>query len=381
MWDKAAEAHSKAAEHFEIALNDADDIETTKTLKLLTANHRRKEGDLNRKIQRMKAAELQRNSHSYSHANNMTLMGSSGGLRNALPEKKNNQNGGHLVSRFFNKSEYLSSEDGLKRAGGIGESYAVLSNDDDNDDTFNKFLETVDLLLQGLINPAVAFTSTPLNKDDIPVQYNRINEDELEASTSASNNSMMESFYMVPTLQECKSLHMNPAPTIKKIDSLGDTVEHTTEFYLQDNEKLKVQITLLSKRLKALEHSAEEENTLKNSILQFRNNVHQQAKRIMQSHNEYSMRSSSIALPSTITNSVNVNSARHPALFSTGTNGTELVLANRLKDLEEENRKLNLHNEKQKTIVNKYKEKWDMLKENAKKRRALSQKSNFEDQE
>lgn len=76
----------------------------------------------------MKAAALQKISQLSSRNNSMTLMGSNGGLRNALPEKKYNQNSGHLVSRFFNKSEYLSSEDGLRRADGIGESYAVLSN-------------------------------------------------------------------------------------------------------------------------------------------------------------------------------------------------------------------------------------------------------------
>lgn len=68
------------------------------------------------------------------HNNNMRMMGSSGGLRNALPDKKgnsssnNNKHSGLLVSRLANRSEYLSSEDGLQRADGIGESYALLSN-------------------------------------------------------------------------------------------------------------------------------------------------------------------------------------------------------------------------------------------------------------
>lgn len=379
LWEKAADAHSKAAEHFEIALNDAADVETIKTLNLLTANHRRKGNDLNRKIQRMKAAALQKISQLSSRNNSMTLMGSNGGLRNALPEKKYNQNSGHLVSRFFNKSEYLSSEDGLRRADGIGESYAVLSNDDDNDDTFNKFLETVDILLQGLINPAVAFTTTPLNKDDVPVQNDvQISDDEPSVQTSNNSNNMMESFYMVHIPKEYGGSRSIVFPTIKKVNSSRNTKERTKEFYLHENEKLKKQITLLVKRAKALEHSAEEGNTLKNSILQFRNNVHQQAKRIMQSHNEYSMRASA-TLHNTIANSATVNPPRYPVMLGTGNNGNELV--NRLKELEEENRQLKIQNEKQKMIVNKYKEKWDMLKENAKKRRAQAQKVTDEEQE
>ncbi|KAG1189835.1 hypothetical protein G6F36_003583 [Rhizopus arrhizus] len=283
LWEKAAEAHSKAA-------------------------GLRKFNDLNRKLERMKSVASQKDRQLSTH-NNLKLMGSNGGLRNALPEKKNSKYSGHLVSRLSNKGEYLSSEDGLRRAGGIGESYALLSNDDDNDDTFNKFLETVDTLLQGLINPAVAFTSAPLNKNDIPVLNDtQTSDDEIDAQIT--NNNMMESFYI----------------------------------------------------------SAEEGNTLKNSILQFRNNVHQQAKRIMQSHYEYSMRLSAVALSNGGANSINVNSIRYPSLLGAGTSGGDLV--NRLKELEEENKQLKAQNEKQKKLANKYKEKWDMLKENAKKRRA-----------
>lgn len=46
------------------------------------------------------------------------------------------------------------------------------------------------------------------------------------------------------------------------------------------------------------------------------------------------------------------------------------IIVNRLRELEEENRQLKIQNEKQKTLVSKYKERWEMLKENAKKRRA-----------
>ncbi|KAG1424422.1 hypothetical protein G6F58_002379 [Rhizopus delemar] len=102
LWEKAAEAHSKAA-------------------------GLRKFNDLNRKLERMKSVASQKDRQLSTH-NNLKLMGSNGGLRNALPEKKNSKYSGHLVSRLSNKGEYLSSEDGLRRAGGIGESYALLSN-------------------------------------------------------------------------------------------------------------------------------------------------------------------------------------------------------------------------------------------------------------
>lgn len=103
---------------------------------------------------------------------------------------------------------------------------------------------------------------------------------------------------------------------------------------------------------------------LKSSVLQFRNDVHIQAKRIMQSHHESSMRSSAAALlgPSSTTIS---SSIRHPTLAGGGHD-----LASRLRELETENIKLRVDHENQKVSINKYCERWEMLKENAKKRRA-----------
>lgn len=42
----------------------------------------------------------------------------------------------------------------------------------------------------------------------------------------------------------------------------------------------------------------------------------------------------------------------------------------RIRELEEENRQLRIQNEKQQALVNKYRERWEKLKESAKKRRA-----------
>lgn len=42
----------------------------------------------------------------------------------------------------------------------------------------------------------------------------------------------------------------------------------------------------------------------------------------------------------------------------------------RIRELEEENRQLKIQNEKQQALMNKYRERWEKLKESAKKRRA-----------
>lgn len=113
---------------------------------------------------------------------------------------------------------------------------------------------------------------------------------------------------------------------------------------------------------------------LKSSVLQFRNDVHIQARRIMQSHHETSMRSSAAALLGPSGSAIN-SSIRHPSLA--GGSGHDPAL--RLKELEMENKQLRAQNEKQAGLVNKYRERWEMLKENAKKRRAsapLTEESN-----
>lgn len=87
----------------------------------------------------------------------------------------------------------------------------------------------------------------------------------------------------------------------------------------------------------------------------------------MQSHHESSMRSSAAALMGgPQSNSIISGSARYPALAGGG--GHDLI--SKLKELEAENKQLKSQNEKQSVLVNKYRERWEMLKENAKKRRA-----------
>lgn len=45
-------------------------------------------------------------------------------------------------------------------------------------------------------------------------------------------------------------------------------------------------------------------------------------------------------------------------------------VVSRIRELEEENRQLKIQNEKQQALMNKYRERWEKLKESAKKRRA-----------
>lgn len=111
--------------------------------------------------------------------------------------------------------------------------------------------------------------------------------------------------------------------------------------------------------------------------MQFRSDVKKQAKRIMQSHDYSAMRASSSAALMTTSNTHNGYIRPSGDL---GKDGFGLVFdpcywylafaVSRIRELEEENRQLKIQNEKQQALMNKYRERWEKLKESAKKRRA-----------
>ncbi|KAI9301905.1 hypothetical protein BJ944DRAFT_290579 [Cunninghamella echinulata] len=432
LWSKAIESHKSAAEQFQLALDYTQDTEAGKTLRLLIATHTRKAKDLERKVIKLKAEQQQRmEARSYEqqqqhyHQRSMSnhIIGAGGlkgidnamnmnGLLNALPNELSPTGPSHLQTKMDKSKTYESFQHNT-----IGESYALLSadNDDDDDDDasdpFNKFLHAVEVLVDQLSNP-VAFASAPLNEDDISTPYHQrlLSNDDTTTTTnftlspSNSNNHshnkdknikdsqdptidnsmMMESFFLVPDHPTSDLNHLvTPSTTIKTaITSISPTSKSSS---MQDNalkienEQLKRHIDHLTRRIKSLEKSAEESHILKSSILQFRNDVQRQAKRIMQSHHgSVSMRSSSVALlgNSTIGNeSISQNSfpRQQQSSVINQTNGSTAELVTRLKDLEEENRRLKDQVDKQQLLMNKYRERWEKLKESAKKRRAQPQ--------
>ncbi|ORZ16475.1 hypothetical protein BCR42DRAFT_36585 [Absidia repens] len=413
LWSKAIEAHQNAAEQFRKSLEYTQDAETGKSLRLLISNHTRKIKEHERKVAKLKSEQEQLekqqrhlqqqeeqelpgqpkqqqqqtgtpvdivyNQQSISDhlvgINNHNGLGKNDinmrGLSNALPGMtcQTTGNGLSLLGRIDKKKVNESSHNGS-----IGESYALLSTDnydadDDASDPFNKFLRVVETLVDQLSNP-VAFASAPLNEDDVPTPYQQklLVADGPNSPPPDSDNdnimdasAMMESFFFVPDNQGDTTL--SSSNTFKDQDM---------ETLQMQNEQLRRRVEQLSRQVQSLEKTAEERNMLKSSILQFRNDVQRQAKRIMQTHESTSMRSSSVALlgNSGINASATHNSyPRHPGMNQT-TNGSTAELVTRLKDTEDENKRLKDQLDKQQVLMNKYRERWEKLKESAKKRRA-----------
>ncbi|CDH53332.1 predicted protein [Lichtheimia corymbifera JMRC:FSU:9682] len=354
-WAKAAEAHSQAAEQFQKAVAYTQDAVASKTLQLLALDHLRKAKELERKvikIQKGRQATKQHspsgshsiNEHSSSSSSSSSTISSSfdmGSLRQALAGDRKRHHGGRTTHGSSTPA--------------IGGSYAVLPSDgrdedsDEDADPFNKFWGVVEQLMDNLSNP-VAFTSAPLNEYDNPTPA----WTQQKSSTTAANmddeddhlaSKMMESYFFVPDPQQYQNG--------------SESSSSKSNDYATENEQLRKRVNDLTYQVQSLEKAAEERNALKSSIMQFRSDVKKQAKRIMQSQDYSAMRaSSSAALMTTSTNTHN------------GYIRPSGDLVSRIRELEEENRQLKIQNEKQQVLMNKYRERWEKLKESAKKRRA-----------
>ncbi|KAG9294110.1 hypothetical protein G9A89_021469 [Geosiphon pyriformis] len=261
----------------------------------------------------------------------------------------------------------------------VEESYMVLkenndSADDDDSDPFNKFWEIVESLVSKVSNP-VAFATVPLhlsgfrNINDyskplennivplsLPIQ-NKLNQHiETYTKPDALSSTMVESYFIVPT---DKKLISNNSAGEYSASLSGNknppSISKTIEEYAIENQQLKLILDNLSKRMLAYEKAAEENSMLKSSIMQFRNDVEKQAKRIKQSQE---LRSSLLVRQLSPDSSAVTNSN---------------FLQRRVKELEDELRKVKHDNETQKVLMTKYRERWEKLKESAKKRRSEKQ--------
>lgn len=99
--------------------------------------------------------------------------------------------------------------------------------------------------------------------------------------------------------------------------------------------------------------------------------MHNQAKRLRQTHEENMMSRSAIVPTSKnmkILGSSTVDMGKIYIDFFLQVILTFILKVNRVRELEEENRDIRLQNKKQEASIKKYRERWEKLKEGAKKR-------------
>jgi hypothetical protein len=114
---------------------------------------------------------------------------------------------------------------------------------------------------------------------------------------------------------------------------------------------------------------------LKSSIVQFKLDLQKQAKKLMQSQDSLrnSMALSRMAPLQQAVNNLNLSAPNNDSVSSNPTTATDsetdIALRRRILELESELKSLKQENDKQNNLMAKYKERWEKLKESAKKRR------------
>ncbi|KAI9205455.1 uncharacterized protein BJ171DRAFT_581132 [Polychytrium aggregatum] len=139
------------------------------------------------------------------------------------------------------------------------------------------------------------------------------------------------------------------------------TVNRTADELMAENDELRTTIDALTKRLAVMEKAWEENSVLRNSIIQFRQDVQKQAKRYKQSPLGLSRQYSTPA------------SGKH---VGTMTDPMDTDLQSRVAELEAELEKCKQENEAQTLVMNKYKDRWERLKESARKKKESKESFN-----
>ncbi|KAJ3046006.1 hypothetical protein HDV00_003754 [Rhizophlyctis rosea] len=298
------------------------------------------------------------------------------------------------------------------------QSYLMLNDqaqpDNDPEDPFNKFWEVVENLVQKIsVTGPVAFTTAPLGNEPPQLQVNTVLSPSSQTSGRPADHmendplrstTMLNSYFVIPPHNSAGSPISSPLPsmgqsslqpaqynadlvnTTASVDSnffggagrratvgietmqpLGVTAAQrgqsgirprkTLEEYQIENEQLKQTIDMLTRKVALLERAAEENNLLRSSIIQFRQDFQKQAKRLMHNQSASGIRTGPVPHPSQY----------KPHMSAADMSSTSA--AQRIAELEDELNRVREESEKQNVAMQRYKERWDKLKESAKRKK------------
>ncbi|KAK9763031.1 hypothetical protein K7432_010660 [Basidiobolus ranarum] len=365
--EEAMQEHLSAAEHFELAIEFTSDAEVIRTLELLSSAHQRQGLEMERKINK----NLLQKRTSNSHDENLPKASSTAKTLSALSSRYISNS-----TRFRSSHSHSSS---ISPSHMFDDSFLVLKSnihDEENkSDPFDRFWEAVEALIQNTSNP-IAFATAPLegmerfDVEEIRGQYKK-SDDHQE---NPNLHETLGSFIIVPE-QSSKSRQPRKDPVESdsespKIPSKSHPIANkhsnrpkaigstkTIEEYAIENQHLKKAIDILSRQVNALEKAAEENTLLKSSIIQLRQDLQKQAKKGRLAPE----------LSRIYGSKYSTSESQH-----VGPNAHAATPQKKIQELEEEVRVLKLENDKQSMMLNKYRDRWDQLKESAKKKRSIA---------
>ncbi|KAF8626065.1 hypothetical protein AX15_005100 [Amanita polypyramis BW_CC] len=355
----AAEEHTKAADAYLAAVERSHDESARRTLRMLYNDHVKAEKELQRKIEKLKQEGKDPN----------------------LPHKQERPipppiRGLQLDGVQSTQGSTSSPPPSRPMIDTVDESFMLLGGQrSDPGDAFNQFWNIMQGMLDNLSQP-VAFASVPLGMEDtsIPPKSTPRQDDNSDTEIDEpifARLSRRIGIGREPPKPSSVSDRRMPLSS-DDFEDVDDFLEEDS-FYLvptnpgippavlgRENAKLKSEMESMRKRCEAMERVIQ---MRKEQDLQLRDSIFQATREAQRALSASTMASR----PGVDLSGLNINV---PPVPLPGINtGREAQYLRRIKELEEEIRTLRMENEKNKTMITKYKERWEKLKESAKRKK------------
>ncbi|KAK2460550.1 hypothetical protein APHAL10511_007020 [Amanita phalloides] len=364
----AAEEHAKAADAYLAAVERSHDESAKRTLRMLYNDHCKAERELQRKIEKLRQDGKDPN---LPYKQEQPI----------LPLVRGVQSTGIQIPHD------TASPPPRPMIDTVDESFMLLGGQrSDPGDAFNQFWSIMQGMLDNLSQP-VAFATVPLGTEDTKAQsgipktsLRRKDDDdntdtEIDEPIFARLSRRIGIGRDVSKFSAVDSQHTSlSSDDFEDVDELIDKDDEMSDsFYLvptdsglspaalkRENATLKNEIESMRKRFDAMERAIhmrkEQDLQLRDSIVQATREAH----RVMSA-------STITSRPGVDLSGLNINVSPVPLPgINTGREGQYL---RRIKELEEETRALRIENEKNKAMIAKYKERWEKLKESAKRKK------------
>ncbi|CAL1704150.1 unnamed protein product [Somion occarium] len=371
----AAEEHYKAAEAFLACVEASSEENTKRTLRMLYSEHNKAGKELQRKIAKLKD---ENKDPSLPQKPPRVASNQSGPASMAPPIHPPSPPPGNVPSNLSDSQQT------------VDESFMLLAQRSEGGDAFNHFWKITEGMLDYLSQP-VAFAIAPLgppeNKWSGPRRRDTSSssdtdiEDTISRTLSrgvglvkAASSKMLARNDSYPLSSDSdighNTLPSEPAATAL-IDDWDDDVfsdaESSASALKRENAALKAKVEEMQKQMeladRALKQRKEHDQQLRDSIMLAR----KEAQRAMTS----SMMRQGPAPVDLAT--LTINTPPVPAAVAVLNpqpgRDREAQLLRRVRELEEELRMAKIDNEKQKAMINKFRERWERLKETAKRKK------------
>ncbi|KAJ7470541.1 hypothetical protein FB451DRAFT_1254058 [Mycena latifolia] len=362
----ASEEHYKAAEAYEKAMERSNDESAKRTLKMLYNEHLKAGKELQRRIEQLKAEGKDPN---LPH-------------KPEPPHSPSMRSNSHPYPTFPRSAPSPPPQRPMTDSQGtVDESFMLLGGQrSDPGDAFNQFWNIMQGMLDNLSQP-VAFATAPLGTPESQ-PTNHVARTKLTSQTmmrrdgSLSSDTDIEEPMVARFARRLgmsgdskKSSDRSPSNLTARAVSAPDPEEDfdedggdelTESFFLIPSNSdsapaLKLEVESLKRRLETAERilqlRREQDAQLRDSIFQ----ATKEAQR--------AMGASVVGQPFLVPTSSVMRET--PGIKT----GREAQYARRVKELEDELRTVRLENDKQKTMIVRYQEKWEKLKESAKRRK------------